>query len=160
MPHSYGYRARTRHMFAKKFRKHGQVQLSRFLRPYHAGDIVDIVADSGEQKGMHHKYYQGRTGVVYGVFPRAVGVIVYKTVGNRKIEKRVSIRVDHVRHSKCRDNFVNRVKANAAAKYAAKEKGEHVNLKRQPVQPREAHTIQVAQNKPVTLAPQPYDTLI
>ena len=121
---------------------------------------MDIVADSGEQKGMHHKYYQGRTGVVYGVFPRAVGVIVYKTVGNRKIEKRVSIRVDHVRHSKCRDNFVNRVKANAAAKHAAKEKGEHVNLKRQPAQPREAHTIQVAQNKPVTLAPQPYDTLI
>ena len=96
MPHSYGYRARTRHMFAKKFRKHGQVQLSRFLRPYHAGDIVDIVADSGEQKGMHHKYYQGRTGVVYGVFTRAVGVIVYKTVGNRKIEKRASVLTTYV----------------------------------------------------------------
>ena len=160
MPHSYGYRARTRHMFAKQFRKHGQVQLSRYLRPFHSGDIVDIVADSGEQKGMPHKYYQGSTGVGYSVFPRAVGVIVHKTVGNRKIEKRVSVRVEHVRHSKCRDNFVNRVKANAAAKHAAKEKGEHVNLKRQPAQPREAHTIQVAQNKPVTLAPQPYDTLI
>lgn len=71
MPHSYGYRARTRHMFAKQFRKHGQVQVSRYLRSFHAGDIVDIVADSGEQKGMPHKYYQGRTGVVYGVFPRA-----------------------------------------------------------------------------------------
>merc|ERR1712130_885550 len=123
MPHSYGYRARTRHMFAKQFRRHGQVQVSRYLRPFHQGDIVDIVADSMEQKGMPHKYYQGRTGVVYGVFPRAVGIIIYKTVGNRKMEKRVNVRVEHVRHSKCRDDFVNRVKANAAAKHAAKEKG-------------------------------------
>lgn len=147
-------------MFAKQFRKHGQVQLSRYLRPFHSGDIVDIVADSGEQKGMPHKYYQGRTGVVYGVFPRAVGIIVYKTVGNRKIEKRVNVRVEHVRHSKCRDNFVNRVKANAAAKREAKEKGEQINLKRQPAQPRTAHTIEVGGNKPVTLVPQPYDTYI
>lgn len=87
-------------------------------------------------------------------------MIVYKTVGNRKIEKRVNLRVEHVRHSKCRDDFLNRVKANAAAKRAAKEKGEHVDLKRQPAQPREAHTLTVAGNKPVTLAPQPYDTYI
>jgi len=87
-------------------------------------------------------------------------VIVHKTVGNRKIEKRVNLRVEHVRHSKCRDDFVNRVKANAAAKREAKAKGEHVNLKRQPALPREAHTITVAGNKPVTLAPQAYDTYI
>ncbi|WFD49278.1 hypothetical protein GLX27_003958 [Malassezia furfur] len=160
MPHSYGYRARTRHMFAKQFKKHGQVQVSRYLRPFHSGDIVDIVADPGEQKGMPHKYYQGRTGVVYGVFPRAVGVIVYKTVGNRKIEKRVNLRVEHVRHSKCRDDFLNRVKTNAAAKRAAKERGEHVDLKRQPAQPRNGHTISTNENLPVTLAPQPYDTYI
>ncbi|WFD30535.1 hypothetical protein MSPP1_001556 [Malassezia sp. CBS 17886] len=158
MPHSHGYRARTRHMFAKQFKKHGQVQVSRFLRSYHSGDIVDIVADSGEQKGMPHKYYQGRTGVVYGVFPRAVGVIVYKTVGNRKMEKRVNLRVEHVRHSKCRDDFVRRVKANAEAKRAAKEKGEKVSVKRMPAQPREAHAVPFVNNVPVTLAPQPYDT--
>lgn len=52
-----------------------------------------------------------------------MGVIVYKTVGNRKIEKRVNLRVEHVRHSKCRDDFLNRVKTNAAAKRAAKERG-------------------------------------
>ena len=52
-----------------------------------------------------------------------MGVIVYKTVGNRKIEKRVNPRVEHVRHSKCRDDFLNRVKTNAAAKRAAKERG-------------------------------------
>lgn len=52
-----------------------------------------------------------------------VGVIVYKTVGNRKMEKRVNLRVEHVRHSKCRDDFIRRVKSNAAAKRAAKERG-------------------------------------
>lgn len=159
MPHSFGYRARTRHMFAKKFKHHGQVQISRFLRSFHAGDIVDIVADSGEQKGMPHKYYQGRTGVVYAVYPRAVGIIIYKTVGNRKIEKRVSLRVEHVRHSKCRDDFVNRVKSNAEKKRIAQEKGETLDLKRHPAMPREAHTIS-QKEKPVTLVPQAYDTYI
>lgn len=143
-------------MFAKQFRKHGQTHISRYLRSFKSGDIVDIVADSAEQKGMPHKYYQGRTGVVYGVFPRAVGVLIYKTVGNRKIEKRVNLRVEHVRHSKCRDDFVNRVKQNAERKRIAKEKGEHVNLKRSPAMPREAHTLQVSKHKPVTLAPQAY----
>ncbi|WFD34580.1 hypothetical protein MCUN1_001421 [Malassezia cuniculi] len=159
MPHSFGYRARTRHMFAKQFKHHGQVQISRYLRSFHAGDIVDIVADSAEQKGMPHKYYHGRTGVVYGVFPRAVGVIVYKTVGNRKIEKRVNLRVEHVRHSKCRDDFLNRVKLNAEKKKIARENGETLDVKRHPAMPREARTVSLTE-KPVTLAPQPYDTYI
>lgn len=46
---------------------------------------------------------QGRTGIVYNVTPSAVGVIVYKVVGNRYMEKRVNLRVEHVKHSKCRD---------------------------------------------------------
>merc|ERR1712157_548048 len=93
MPHSFGYRARTRHLFARKFRQHGPIKLSTYLRPFHAGDIVDIKANAAEQKGMPHKYYHGRTGVVFNVAPRAVGVIIYKVVGNRYIEKRVNVRV-------------------------------------------------------------------
>ena len=48
---------------------------------------------------------------------------MYKVVGNRYMEKRVNLRVEHVKHSKCRDDFLNRVKANAAAKTAAKAAG-------------------------------------
>jgi large subunit ribosomal protein L21e len=44
-----------------------------------------------------------RTGIVYNVTPSSVGVIVYKVVGNRYMEKRVNLRVEHVKHSKCRD---------------------------------------------------------
>lgn len=77
------------------------------------------------------------------------------------MEKRVNLRVEHVRHSKCRQEFLNRVKANAAAKAEAKASGQHISLKRQPAQPRTAHTIKItAAIKPETLTPIPYDTLI
>jgi hypothetical protein len=52
-------------------------------------------------------------------------------------------RASRVRHSKCRQEFLDRVKSNAAAKKEAKEKGEHVELKRQPLQPREARVVSI-----------------
>ncbi|PWN51746.1 putative 60s ribosomal protein L21-A [Violaceomyces palustris] len=157
---SFGYRARTRHLFARRHRQHGPIKLSTYLRPFHVGDIVDIKANAAEQKGMPHKYYHGRTGVVYNVAPRAVGVIVYKVVGNRYLEKRVNLRIEHVKHSKCRDDFLARVKTNAALKKEAKAKGEQISLKRLPLAPREARTISTKNNLPETLAPQAYDTYI
>ena len=72
---------------------------------------------------VHLKVKCRRTGIVYNVTPSAVGVIVYKVVGNRYIEKRVNLRVEHVRHSKCRQEFLDRVKSNHDAHVAAKEKG-------------------------------------
>ncbi|BGP58147.1 hypothetical protein JCM8202_006151 [Rhodotorula sphaerocarpa] len=160
MPHSFGSRARTRHMFKRDFKQKGMIPLSTFLKVYRVGDIVDIVANAAQQKGMPHKYYHGRTGIVYNVTPSSVGVIVYKVVGNRYLEKRVNLRVEHVRHSKCRDDFLNRVKQNAAAKKEAKAKGEHVVLKRLPLAPREARTVSTSNNAPQTLTPIPYDTTI
>ena len=59
------------------------------LRPLHArppspsvqrGDIVEVVANSAYQKGMPHKWYHGRTGIIYNVTKRAVGVEVNKQV--------------------------------------------------------------------------------
>ncbi|CED83445.1 60s ribosomal protein l21 [Phaffia rhodozyma] len=160
MPHSFGYRARTRHMFARDFRKKGTIPLSTYLTIYKVGDIVDIKANAAEQKGMPHKFYHGKTGVVYNVSPRGVGVIVFKVVGNRYMEKRVNLRIEHVKHSKCRQEFLDRVKRNAALKKEAKAKGEHANLKRSPALPREAHHITLEGNIPQTLAPVRYETYI
>src|SRR4051812_37100900 len=53
-----------------------------------------------------------RTGIIYNVTKSAVGVIINKRVGNRYIEKRVNVRVEHVKHSKCREDFLRRVKEN------------------------------------------------
>ena len=99
--------------------------------------------------------YHGKTGIVYNVSQRGVGVICYKVVNGRYVEKRVNVRVEHVKHSKCRQEFLDRVKSNAAKKREAKEKGEHVNLKRQPVQPREARVVSIKNNAPQTLTAQP-----
>lgn len=39
---------------------------------------MDIKANGAVQKGMPHKVYHGKTGVVYNVTKTSVGVIIYK----------------------------------------------------------------------------------
>ncbi|KAL7267539.1 60S ribosomal protein L21A [Rhizina undulata] len=136
------------------------IRLSTYLKQYRVGDIVDIKANGAVQKGMPHKVYHGKTGVVYNVTKSALGVIVYKKVGNRYLEKRVNVRIEHVSHSKCRQEFVNRVKENAEKKRKAKEEGSHVHLKRQPVQPRESRIVSAKENLPESVTPLAYETTI
>jgi len=109
---------------------------------------------------MPHKVYHGKTGVIYNVTGRAVGVIIYKKVGNRYLEKRVNVRVEHVSLSRSREEFLTRVKTNAEKKRTAKTEGTHMHLKRQPLMPREARTIETKNNKPETVTPIPYETTI
>lgn len=109
---------------------------------------------------MPHKFYHGRTGVVYNVTQTALGVIVYKRVRNRYMEKRVNVRIEHVAASRSRDEFLRRVKSNAERRRKAKEEGTHVHLKRQPAMPREARTVDAKDNLPETITPIPYETTI
>jgi large subunit ribosomal protein L21e len=160
MGKSRGYRSGTRYAFSRDFKKHGVIPLSTYLKIYKVGDIVDIKANGAVQKGMPHKYYHGKTGIVYNVTKSAVGVIVHKVVGNRYLEKRVNLRIEHVKHSKCRQEFLNRVKENAAKKLAAREKGERVELKRQPVKPRDSRVVSLKSNTPETITPIAYETYI
>jgi large subunit ribosomal protein L21e len=123
MPHANGYRARTRYMFSRAFRQKGMINLSTYLKSVKVGDLVDIVANAAIHKGMPHKYYHGRTGTVFNVTPHAVGVEVNKQVGNRIIKKHINVRVEHVRQSKCRKDFLDRVKKNEDIKRKAKADG-------------------------------------
>lgn len=109
---------------------------------------------------MPYKVYHGKTGIVYNVTKSSVGVILHKQVRNRYIEKRINVRIEHVRKSRSRDEFLQRVKDNAAKMRKAKDEGVHVHLKRLPVPPREARTVSVKDNKPENLAPIAYDTTI
>jgi large subunit ribosomal protein L21e len=109
---------------------------------------------------MAHKVYHGKTGVIYNVTKSAVGIIIYKKVKHRYIEKRLNVRVEHIQPSRSREGFLKRVKENAELKKEAKAKGEAVQLKRQPAQPRSAHTLSIADNKPETVAPVAYETTI
>lgn len=156
MPHSFGYRNRTRDLFKKKFRKHGALATQTYLKTFKLGDIVDVVADSAIQKGMPHKYYHGKTGIVWNVTPRAIGVEVNKKLGNRILAKRIHVRLEHVRHSKCRQEFLDRVQANDAKRAAAKKAGEQVYLKRVPPQPLKAETVKTSKTELLTVYPSPY----
>lgn len=166
MTNTKGYRRGTRYMFAKKFRKHGVEPLSTFLRVYKRGDIVDVKGNGAFQKGMPHKSYHGRTGRVYNVTPHALGVIVNKRVRNRIIPKRINVRVEHVKHSKCREDFLQRMNRNEELKRAYKtdkKAGKDVSkplLKRLPAQPREAELVRVNRHcKPRELRPKAYELI-
>lgn len=131
MPHSYGKRARTRQKFSKGFRKRGEPTVGRYLQIFHKGDYVDIVVDPAIQKGMPFQFYHGRTGIVFDVTQRAVGVEVKKVVGNRQIVKRLHVRTEHVRKSRCQEDFHRRVKENNEKHKQAKLAGTTVVTKRQ-----------------------------
>ena len=47
-----------------------------YLKKYKLGQIVDVRGDGGVQKGMPHKFYHGKTGIVWNVTKRAIGVQV------------------------------------------------------------------------------------
>ena len=144
-------------MFARKFGKNGVEPLSTFLKVYKRGDIVDIKGNGAFQKGMPFKVYHGKTGRVFNVTQHAVGVVVNKQVRGRIIAKRINVRVEHVKHSNCRLDFLQRVKKNFKAKAEAKEKGTRVNLKRQPEGPRPGHIVRTKGNDIQLLEPIPYE---
>lgn len=135
MTHSYGQRRRTRHKFRKGFKQAGSIHISRTLTPYRVGDYVDVVVDGSIHKGMPYKYYHGRTGRVFNVNSRAVGVIVNKQVRNRIIPKRIHVRIEHLRLSSCRKAFVNRVQENDRLKTEANKQGKRISTKRAVVGP-------------------------
>merc|ERR1712188_153517 len=157
MPKSEGYRCSTRDMFSRPFRQRGMPNLSTYLINYKLGDYVDIKANSAIQKGMPHKYYHGRTGRVWNVTPHSVGVVVNKNLGGRIIHKRIHVRVEHVVKSRCREEFLNRVKVNDAAKIAAKKEGKKVVTKRNPRMPKAGFTVKKAEV--LSRAPVPYDPI-
>eukprot|EP01113_Clastostelium_recurvatum_P022776 TRINITY_DN272_c0_g1_i1.p1 TRINITY_DN272_c0_g1~~TRINITY_DN272_c0_g1_i1.p1 ORF type:complete len:161 (-),score=39.02 TRINITY_DN272_c0_g1_i1:68-550(-) len=160
MPHSFGYRARTRKLFSQPFRSKGVPHLSTYLTTYHNGDLVDIKGNGSIHKGMPHKFYHGRTGRVWNVSPHAVGVEVNKRVGNRIMRKRIHLRVEHVKKSRSREDFLKRVKVNTEKSTEAKKTGKKVSLKRTPGLPRPAHFVRAKPGNILTVTPLKYDLLI
>ncbi|KAJ8682758.1 hypothetical protein QAD02_018550 [Eretmocerus hayati] len=156
MTNSKGYRRGTRDLFSRKFRKSGTIPLSTYMKVYKVGDIVDIKGHGAVQKGMPYKVYHGKTGRVFNVTQHALGVIVNKRVRGRIIAKRINIRIEHVNHSKCREDFLKRVKENERLRKEASEKKIKVQLKRQPAEPRPAHIVK-GKEAPQILAPIPYE---
>jgi large subunit ribosomal protein L21e len=162
MPHSFGTRARTRRMFSIKHRQHGPINMGQYLMSVKVGDYVDIFADPSIHKGMPYKGYHGRTGIIFNVTKSAVGVRVNKEVNGRIIEKRIHVRIEHVRKSKCQAEILRRVVENEKAKEEARSTGVKINLKRTPKLPKEAYYVAAPGNDGVitTIQPLPFSDLI
>ena len=110
MPDHKGYRAKSRHVFRKKIS--GMPKPNRMLQVYRLGDYVTIKMDSAIHKGMAHRIYQGKTGVVWNITQRAVGILLKKKVGNRYRTKKLHVRIEHVHPSGCRKDFLKRCRWN------------------------------------------------
>ena len=136
----------------------GMPTLSRYMGGFKRGDYVDIKADSSVQKGLPYHFYHGRTGVCYNVTKNALGVEMTKVIGNRQLRKRINVRIEHCRKSRCNEAFLRRVQENDAKKRAAKEAGETSKLstKRVPAGAKPGFTIKAAKSVTETFAPIPY----
>ena len=75
---------------------------------------------------MPHKAYHGKTGRVFNVSRRAVGVVLNKRIKNRILAKRINVRIEHVQHSTYRTGFLTRAAAYDAKKAVATAAGEKV----------------------------------
>lgn len=154
---NHGFRQGTRTRFSKKFGKKGMPTPGKILQRFRVGDCVDCKVDPSIVKGMPHKTFHGRTGVVFNANPRAYGVIFYKRVRGSIIECPVHVRVEHLCKSRCQEDAKARYEEFKKISAEAKEKGIKAKVpKRVPEQPREAFTILKANNVPIEIAPKPY----
>ncbi|KAM7320081.1 hypothetical protein ACRRTK_020524 [Alexandromys fortis] len=152
-----GKRRGTCCMFSRPFKKHGVVPLATHMQIYKKDDNVDTKGMSTVQKGMPHKCYHGKTRRVYSVTQHVVGIIVNKQVKSKILDKRINVRIKHIKHSKSRDSFLKQVKENDQKRKEAKEKGTWVQLKCQPAPLREANFVRTNGKDPELLEPIPYE---
>ena len=89
---SKGYRSKTRTLFRKQPRERGKVGLSRLLRTYNPGDKVKIRIDSSVHKGMPHRRYHGRVGVIKGRRGRSYVI----EIGEGKQTRTLIARPEHI----------------------------------------------------------------
>jgi len=147
-------------MFSVDYKKNGPIGLKKWFVNYKVGDIVDIKTTGAQQKGMAHKSYHGKTGRIYNVSRRAVGIVVNKRIKNRILAKRINVRIEHIKHSTSRAGHLARAKENDDRKAAAKGERLGDKLKRQPAAPRDGHFVSAKNNAPEDVAPVRFDFLI
>jgi large subunit ribosomal protein L21e len=92
MRKSKGYRAKTRALLKRKPREKGKTGLSKILREYASGEKVVIKIDPSVHKGMPHRRYHGRIGMVVEKKGRAY--LVNVTKGNAT--KQIIVRPEHL----------------------------------------------------------------
>jgi large subunit ribosomal protein L21e len=87
-----GYRHRTRSVLRRKVREKGKTGLSKILREYKAGDRVVVKLNPSVHKGMPHRRFHGRVGIIESARGRAY--VVNVTQG--KAVKEIIVRPEHL----------------------------------------------------------------
>ncbi len=87
-----GYRRKTRSVLKKKPRERGKTGLSKILYEYKPGEKVVIKIDPSVHKGMPHRRYHGKIGVI--VNKKGRGYIVNVPQGNAV--KEIIVRPEHM----------------------------------------------------------------
>ncbi|BFH73520.1 50S ribosomal protein L21e [Sulfurisphaera javensis] len=91
--HSKGYRTRTRKLLTKDVRERGGVpRLSLLMEEFKEGDYVVIKINPSIHKGMPHRRYHGKVGIVQG--KRGKAYIVKVNLGDK--EKIIIVRPEHL----------------------------------------------------------------
>ncbi|UCE96867.1 MAG: 50S ribosomal protein L21e [Candidatus Bathyarchaeota archaeon] len=89
---SKGYRHKTRSLLRKKAREKGKTGLSKLLREYALGDRVVIKLDPGTHKGMPHRRFHGKIGIVENRRGQAYVI----NVAQGKAVKEIIVRPEHL----------------------------------------------------------------
>jgi len=92
MRKSKGYRAKTRALLRRKPRERGKTGLSKILHEYTPGEKVVVKIDPSVHKGMPHRRYHGRIGVI--TKKKGQAYIVNVTQGNAT--KQITVRPEHI----------------------------------------------------------------
>jgi len=87
-----GYRRKTRSLLKRKPRERGKTGLSKILYEYKPGEKVMVKIDPGVHRGMPHRRYHGKIGVI--VNKKGRSYIVNVTQG--RAVKEIIVRPEHI----------------------------------------------------------------
>ena len=93
MKRSKGQRVRTRSILRRRRKERSRLNISRSIHKYGQGDRVAIVLDGGQQMGMPHRRFNGRTGFI----KKRQGVAWIVSVKDGNMQKTVIARPEHLR---------------------------------------------------------------
>ncbi|KII74005.1 60S ribosomal protein L21 [Thelohanellus kitauei] len=153
MTNSKGYRRNTRHVFSRPHKKHGVEHLSTYMYVYKRGQFVDLKGHGAFHKGMPHKYFHGKTGRIFDITKRAVGVVVNKRVKGRIMQKKMHVRIEHVKPSQCNKDHLLRIEKRKELMRTAKKGVKLPSVKRVPEGPKGAHFVKYNTDQIVELRP-------
>jgi large subunit ribosomal protein L21e len=89
---SKGYRAKTRVLLKLNPRERGKTTLSKVLYSYKEGEEVLVKINPSVQKGMPHRRFQGRKGVI--ITKRGRSYVVH--VQDDSVTKEIIVRPEHL----------------------------------------------------------------